>query len=265
MSYYFGEKTWPQLREYLDKGAIVLLPVGELEEHSLYLPVDTDVRIAKFLTDQIAEEVKNDIPVLVMPTVWSGYTPDFVGKWPGAMCLRPHVFTDMIHGICTSLAKMGFDKVVMIDCHGQHAPMLNIVTKMIADEYSMYYVVASPITFSAKEFNEIRKSGRGGVSHAGEWETSLIMRISPELVHPELFTDVDKMKYQTEFVSADVALGGQKVVWSSWGIQHTKNGALGDPTQACVETAAVIIEAVRKNFRKFLLQYYEFGLVEKNK
>jgi creatinine amidohydrolase len=137
--------------------------------------------------------------------------------------------------------------------------MLNIVTKLITDEYGMYYVVASPITFSAKAFNEIRKSGRGGVSHAGEWETSLIMRISPELVHPEFFTDIDKMKYQTEFVSADVALGGQKVVWSSWGIQHTENGALGDPTQACVETADVIIGAVRENFRKFLLQYYEFG------
>ena len=256
MSFYFGEKTWPQLKEYLEKDAVVLLPVGEMEEHSLYLPVDTDARIAKFLTDQIAEEVEGEIPVLVMPTVWSGYTPGFVGKWPGAMRLSPQVFTDMMHGICASLADMGFKKVVMIDCHGQHAPMLNIATKLIADEYDMYYVVASPLTFSAKEFNEVRKSDRGGVSHACEWETSLIMRISPELAYTELFTDVDKMKYHNEFVSADTALGGQKVVWSSWGIQHTEYGALGDPTQACVETADVIIGAVRKNFRKFLLEYY---------
>ena len=258
MSYYFGEKTWPELKEYLERDAIVLIPVGELEEHSLYLPVDTDARIAKYLTDQIAEEVQDDIPVLVMPAVWSGYTPDFVGRWPGAMRLHPQVFTDMMYGICASLADMGFRKAVMIDCHGQHAPMLNIVTKLIADEYDMYYTVASPLTFSAKEFNEVRKSERGGVSHACEWEASLIMKINPELVRTELFTDRDKMKYQTEFVSADTALGGQKVVWSSWGIQRTENGALGDPTHASVETADVIVSAVRKNFRKFLLQYHEY-------
>ena len=47
MSFYFGEKTWPELKEYLEKDAVILLPVGELEEHSLYLPVDTDTRIAQ--------------------------------------------------------------------------------------------------------------------------------------------------------------------------------------------------------------------------
>ena len=264
MSFYFGDKTWPELEEYLKKDTVVLLPVGEIEQHSLYLPVDTDARIAKFLTDQIAQEVEREIPVLVMPAVWSGYTPASVGKWPGAMRLRPQVFEDMIHDICASLADMGFDKVVMIDCHGQHAPMLNVVTKLIADEYDMYYVVASPLAFSASEFNEVRKSGRGGVSHACEWEASVMMRIEPDLVYTELFTDVDKMKYHTEFVAADSIMGGQKVVWSSWGIQQTEHGALGDPTEACVETADVIINAVRKNFRKFLLQYAAFKHIQDN-
>ncbi|MEA4854256.1 MAG: creatininase family protein [Christensenella sp.] len=259
MSFYFAEKTWPELKEYVDRDAVILLPVGEMEEHSLYLPVDTDARIASFLSAEIADEVKEELPILVMPAVWSGYTPKVVGRWPGCMRLRPQVFTDMIHDICASLADMGFSKVVMIDCHGQHGPMLNVVTKMIADEYSYYYVVASPLTFSSKEFNEVRKSDRGGVSHACEWEASLILRISPELAHPELFTDEDKMKYQTDFVSADTAFGGQKVCWSSWGIQHTTYGALGDPTGASVETADVIIQAVRKNFKAFLNDYYHFG------
>ena len=41
-------------------------------------------------------------------------------------------------------------------------------------------------------------------------------------------------------------------------VQKVTNGALGDPTEACVETADVIVAAVRKNFRKFLDQYYHF-------
>ena len=156
MSFYFAEKTWPELKKYVDKNAVILLPVGEMEEHSLYLPVDTDARIASFLSAEIADEVQDEIPILVMPAVWSGYTPKVVCRWPGCMRLRPQVFTDMVHDICASLAEMGFSNVVMIDCHGQHAPMLNIVTKLIADEYNYYYVVASPLTFSAKEFNEVQ-------------------------------------------------------------------------------------------------------------
>jgi len=260
MSFFFGEKTWPELKEHINKNTVILLPVGELEEHSLYLPVDTDARIAAYLTEQIADEVQNQIPVLVMPTVWSGYTPKFVGQWPGAMRLRPHVFTDMVHDICASLADMGFKKLVMIDCHGQHAPMLNIVTKQIADEYGYYYAVASPLVFSKEDFNKVRKSPRGGVSHAGEWEASLMMKISPELANIDKFTNKDTMNYQTEFIAGDTALGSQKVVWSSFGVQYTQHGALGDPTQASVDTADIIINAVRKKFKKFLSDYYSFKM-----
>lgn len=258
MSFYFAEKTWPELKEYIDKNALILLPVGEIEEHSKYLPVDTDSRIASFLANEIADEIKGEIPVLVMPTVWAGYTPKEVGRWPGAMRIPIPVFTQYVHGICASLADMGFSKLMMLDCHGQHSPMLNIVTKQIADEYGFYYTVASPYTMTAKEFNTFRKSELGGVSHACEWETSIIMLASPELVHPDQFTDEDKMLYHSNYVAGDSVAGSQKVVWSTWGIQKSKHGAYGDPTVADIETARKIVDAVRKNFSEFLKDYYFF-------
>ncbi|MEG1524784.1 MAG: creatininase family protein [Clostridia bacterium] len=256
MSFLFQEKTWPELKEYVDKNALIILPVGEVEEHSLYLPVDCDARIAEHLCAEIADEIQDEIPVLVMPAVWSGYTPKSVGKWPGAMRLRPQVFADMIHDICASLADMGFSKLLMLDCHGQHGPMLNMVTKLIADEYAFYYTVASPVPFSAKEFNAIRKSPHGGCSHSGEWETSLIMLFSPELVHPEKFYREDRLQHHSDFIAGDACYGGQKVVWSTFGIQEPKFGACGDPTDSSAETGQVIVDAVRKNFKKFLKEYY---------
>ena len=256
MSFYFQEKTWPELKEYVEKDALIILPVGEMEEHSLYLPVDTDARIAQYLCAQIAEEIEAEIPVLVLPAVWSGYTPKAIGKWPGAMRLSPRVFTDMIHGICASIADMGFTKLFMLDCHGQHGPMLNMVTKLIADEYGYYYTLATPFTLSAKEFNEIRKSPRGGCSHAGEWEASMILHISPELVKTDHFCPDDALRHHSEFIAGDALSGGQKVVWSSFGIQHPKYGALGDPTQATAETGAIITKAVRETARRFLKEYY---------
>ena len=57
MGFLFQEKTWPELKEYVDKNALIILPVGEVEEHSLYLPVDCDARIAEYMAAQLAEEI----------------------------------------------------------------------------------------------------------------------------------------------------------------------------------------------------------------
>lgn len=259
MSHNFYDKTWPELKEYLDRDALIILPVGEVEEHSLYLPVDCDARIATALCEKIAENIADEIPVLVMPTVWSGYTPKAVGKWPGAMRLPPQVFSEMIYGILASIADMGFTKLFMLDCHGQHNPMLNMAVKRIADDYGYYYSIASPVALSKDEFNSVRKSPHGGCSHAGEWEASLILYFNPELVKTELFTDVDRIKYASRFVAGDACYGGQKVVWSSFGIEHPVNGALGDPTQASAETGKIIVDAVVKNAHEFLREYYNYG------
>ena len=254
----FGEKTWSELKEYIEKDALIILPIGEIEEHTQCLPVDTDSRIAMRLANEIADEIADDIPVLVMPTVWAGYTPKAVAKWPGAMRVRPQIFMEYIHDICASIAEMGFTKLMMLDCHGQHNPMLNMATKLIADEYNVYYSVVGPVALSREEFNRVRESPKGGCSHAGEWEASLILYFNSELVHDELFTDVDLLKHQTRFVAGDACYGGQKVIWSSFGIESPIYGGLGDPTKATAEKGKVIVDAVRSNAREFLMDYYSF-------
>jgi creatinine amidohydrolase len=255
MSFYFGDKSWPELEEAVREKAVIILPVGEMEEHSLHLPVDTDARIAAFLAAEIADEIQNEMPVLVMPAIWSGYTPKEVARWPGAMRVRIPVFTDMVHDVCASLVEMGFRKIIMLDCHGQHNPMLNIVTKQIADEYGTYLTVASPFVLTAAEFNAVRKSPRGGVSHACEWETSMILYMNPELVKTGKMTQADIIRHHSDYVAGDSVAGGQKVVWSTWGLQKSKNGGYGDPTVASAETAKVIIAAARKHFKAFIREY----------
>ena len=256
MGFLFQEKTWPELKEYAEKDALIILPVGEVEAHSLYLPVDCDARIAEYMAAQLAEEIQDEIPVLVLPTVWSGYTPKVVQEFGGAMAVRPQIFAEMIHDICASIARMGFSKLFMLDCHGQHGPMLNMVTKLIADEFGYYYTTATPIAFCAKEFNAVRESPRGGCSHAGEYETSLLLHISPELVKPELFYSEDILQHHSDFIAGDALLGGQKVVWSTFGIQQPKNCACGDPTTATAEKGRVIVEAYRKHAAEYMREYY---------
>ena len=257
MSYYYSDQTWEQLQEYVRKDAVIILPVGTTEEHGAHLPLSTDATIAEGFAKAIAEAVSDEVPLLVMPAVWAGYSPVSMGKWPGTMMVRPQVFIDYVHDICASVVRSGFTKIVMLDCHGQHAPMLNIVTKLIADEFNVYPAVTSPLTMSAAEFNKIRKSEKGGVLHACEWETSVMLCFT-DLVQMDKAVDVDIMRYHSEFVAGDSASGGQKVTWSTWGLQDSKTGVYGDPTKATKETGEIIIQAAIENYKKFLKEYYGF-------
>jgi len=257
MSIYFAHKTWVELEAYIKKKALVILPVGTVEEHGRHLPVETDATIAEEVAKAIGEDMKNEVPLLVMPTVWSGYSPKEMMKWPGTMRLRTRVFTDMVYDICASLAEMGFKKIMMLDCHGQHAPMLNIVTKDLADNYGVYAVVTSPMVFSAKEFSEVRKSKQGGVLHACEWETSLMLYLTDRVKMSEV-TDEDIMRYHSKFVAGDGASCGQKVVWSTWGLQKSKTGVYGDPTVATREMGEFIMKALLKNYREFIREYISY-------
>jgi creatinine amidohydrolase len=257
MSFYYWDKTWEEIKEYVDKNALIILPVGTTEEHGAHLPLKTDTAIAEGFAYEIAKNIENKIPVLVMPAIWAGYSPKSMDKWPGTMMVRIPVFIDYVHDICASLVNSGFKKIVILDCHGQHSSMLNIVTKEIADEFDIYMAVTSPLSMSTEKFNKIRQSERGGVLHACEWETSVMLLFS-NLVKMDKAVDIDTMKYSSEFVSGDSAMGGQKVTWSTWGLQDSITGVYGDPTKASIETGKAIVDAAIENYSKFIQEYYNF-------
>ena len=88
MSLYFHQLTSPEVGEAAERNTLVLLPVGQLEEHGPHLPLDTDCIIARETARVVAEEIASEIPVLVLPTVWMAYTVRQVARWPGLITFR---------------------------------------------------------------------------------------------------------------------------------------------------------------------------------
>lgn len=56
MAAMFASMSSPQLREAAQSGAIVILPVGTVEEHGSHLPVGTDAVIAEEVARRVADE-----------------------------------------------------------------------------------------------------------------------------------------------------------------------------------------------------------------
>lgn len=245
MIHYFAEKTWPELEEYIKQEAVIILPVGTTEEHGRHCPVGTDAMIARGFGDMLAEECdKLGVPTLVMETIQFGFSMAVVRRWPGCPNVNPRVFEDYVFNIVDSLVTMGFKKIVMLDCHGNHDCLLRLVMREIADKHGVYTMTLAPMSLSMDVYNKMKKDPQGDI-HGGEWETSCILYLKPGLVKPEEYTSVDAIRCNSP-------LRGPV---STWGLQKTVTGIYGDPTTATAELGKAVLEAAAVKGAQYIKEF----------
>jgi len=254
MATMFRDQSSEALRAWIERGALLILPVGTTEEHGPHLPVDTDARIAEACGAALGEALGDDPPALVMDTIRYGYSMKIMRRWPGTIVVRTRVFMDYVFDVCASAQAMGFRKLALLDCHGHHSGLLNTVSRELCDATDTAIAILSPARLSAEAFNAVRRSEQGGAIHGGEWETSLLLHISPEVVDMSRAV-AEPMRYRSEFVAGDNFLGSQRVTWSTWYLQESASGIYGDPTVATAETGAVIMEAAVGEGARFLREF----------
>lgn len=233
MAEYFGSKTWVDIAEHISKKSVIILPIGTTEEHGRHLPVNTDAKIAEHFGMMLGSACSAaGIPNLVMETIQYGFSMSAVRKWPGCPCIGTRHFVDYVYDMIDSLIQMGFEKIVILDCHGNHDCLLRLVMREIADKHNNYIMILSPASLSASVYNRIKKDPQGDI-HGGEWETSVMLHISPEHVKMEEATDVDAIRCNTP-------LRGPV---SAWGLQKSMTGLFGDPTSASAELGKTVLDA----------------------
>jgi len=150
MSIYYGEQTRVQIEEAIKKNAVIIIPIGAAEKHGIHLPVETDAIIAKYTEDELGKACKAaGIPVLVLRTIYNGFSMSVVRKWPGCPNIDARKFMDYIYSIVDSLVKEGFRKIVLLDCQGSHDCLLRTVMRETADELNVFIMVLVPFSLYA--------------------------------------------------------------------------------------------------------------------
>ncbi len=262
MTLFFEQLTYPEVRAAAERGALILIPVGQVEEHGPHLPLNCDCIIARSLAVAAAEGIAAEIPVLVLPTVWTAYSVQQVARWPGLITFRePETMIQMMYDMLESLVKNGFRKIVMVNGHGNNPAILELASRKIGSDYEVFPAVVYALAMSKPVGPSVRKSEMGGCGgHAGEEETALLLHLAPDLVHMERATDEDIVHYQTRFFPGDIystipdRIGG--IYWSTWGVVPSKTGVYGDPTAATAETGKALFDEMVKNCQEFLREYY---------
>jgi creatinine amidohydrolase len=114
---------WPDIQDYSNKNALVLLPLGVIEEHGPHLCLGTDIYTAHIYCLEIKKmlEEKGYAAVIAPPFYWGicQSTRGFVGSFN----IRFETAKMLLFDILASLKDFGFKQVFGVNAHGdvEHA------------------------------------------------------------------------------------------------------------------------------------------------
>ena len=181
------EVLWERLRrteieQAAKAGAVAIIPIASLEQHANHLPVNTDSNIVSTVARRAAQAV--EFSVLVLPTVWTGYSPHHM-RHPGSVTLKYHTFVEVLTQVAKSVHAHGFRKILLLNGHGGNTAVVAGMRTKLAEEDGVASVVGCDYWDAPGMPDAMRRLcpiDRGFVGHAGEFETSVQMHLQPELV-----------------------------------------------------------------------------------
>lgn len=175
---------WTELSSL--KNRIFVVPLGSLEQHGPHLPLFTDSLIVSEIAERV--EQKRSEEIVLLPTQWLGHSPHH--RRFGCVSLDFQPYVDMIRGICASLVNIGARKILLLNGHGGNDIPCKAAQRELKSAFGsmvdLYIVYAAYWNLAAEEFARIRSSPIGGIGHACEMETSVLLAKYPELVEMQL-------------------------------------------------------------------------------
>lgn len=201
------EMAWPEIKQAAQAGAIVLLPIGIIEEHGPHMSLAPDIystyNWAKMT--RRALEAKG-IQALIAPPMYWGISP-MVRMYPGTFTVREITLRSLLYDIHYSLNEWGFKTVLSFNAHGDsfHNQLVQETIqeaheKMGMGAYGVYprgtqvlnetyaiFLGDVPVTENMQKHLDI---------HAGAFETAQMMAYFPEVVNAKL---ARTLKPSTEF------------------------------------------------------------------
>ena len=240
--------TWPEVKQLKPATKIVVLPLGSFEQHGPHLPLTTDTD----LVTAVARGVERARPkkVLCLPTLWPGHSTHHL-FFPGTLSVSQLPYIQLVIELCRSIAGMGAKKVFLLNGHGGNDVPLRAALRELKTEFpKVKFVFASYWSIAAARIKAVRESGPGGLGHACEMETSLMLHLHPERVKLKRARR-DGPKHTDPYRRADM-LYGRPVYFVNEFHEVTKTGTVGHPELATAEKGKKFFDGIVEEVTTFV-------------
>jgi creatinine amidohydrolase len=205
---------------------VVLVTAGHTEQHGYHLPLNTDTLIIDAIGKGVQKAIPEGVVCLpVMPYGVSTHRKSFAGT----MNAGGRIFEVFFLTVVDELVRKGFQKVYLLSGHGGNCSFFTNAVKYAGERHPETFIATSwlylsgPLGIASLEAH--RQSAMGGMGHAGELETSLMLHLRPDLVR------FDRVVDEVDFIATpsyymDWVEGGALVANPPWE-DDTRTGAYG--------------------------------------
>jgi creatinine amidohydrolase len=236
--------------------ALVILPVGVVEEHGAHLPLGLDSFAAEAYGKSAAGDLEESgYEVVVAPTIGYGVARAAI-DFPGTLSLEPETLKSMVVDIGRSLARHGLTRLVILNGHRDlsHMKALDdaravLVEEKIARVLCVGFtndpaVTAACYREGVRELSRSARPEREG--HGGEWETSLALYAFPETVKREIIGQLEpNFDYDVDAFHNETR---------DYGTLTDGRGYFGSPQSGSAETGRKIVAIRGHNIAQVILK-----------
>src|SRR5262245_39354742 len=136
------EMTRVEARSAAAGGALLVWPLGAIEQHGPHLPVGTDTITIESLTRRAAERAAQPLPIVVAPTLPFGSSHHHV-PFGGTMSLGSEAYYRIVCELTESLIQSGFHRLFLVNGHGGNHELLQLVARDLALKHPISIAAAS--------------------------------------------------------------------------------------------------------------------------
>lgn len=236
--------AWPAVAA-LPRSTPIVFPIAALEQHGKHMPVFTD----SLLLGEVIRRVKLApiaSKVLFAPLQWLGNSDHHL-DFPGTISASARVYLDMLKDFVMCFFRHGFTRFVYVNGHGGNmVPYQQALFELKQEHRDRRDLLLLGLTYwdsAGDPAAAVPGSTQNRMGHACEWETSMMLRIRPELVVGPV-KDVPEVAFGKAFAPG----------YRAWVMpDRSEPGHIGNPAAATAEKG----EALFEHFSKGVVNYLE--------
>lgn len=250
---FLAYRTWPEIAALPDRDrAVVVLPVGAIEQHGPHLPLTVDSAIVNGVLGRALEWVdrlRPEAAVYALPPLHYGKSNEH-DDFPGTFSLSATTLLATVMELGDSLYRSGFRKLLILNGHGGQPQVLEIAATDLRVKHPDLTIAACFVWRSADYKPLVNPAETVGM-HAGDAETCLMLAIDPDRVR------MDRAVAEMPPTSGD-RLGIKGPLARAWrAIDLTQSGVIGDPTAATADRGEQLLDLLGRNWAEILLELYD--------
>jgi creatinine amidohydrolase len=206
------------------------------------MPVFTDSLLLGEVMRRVSERLAD--LVLITPLMWLGNSEHHL-DFPGTMSAAPRVYLDLLKDMVENFLVHGFRRIVLVNGHGGNIVPGQQAMFEVRQKYRQRRDLALISTtywmLGAQPAKADASLVQSRMGHACEWETSMMLRLRPELVG-----DYKAVKAIPQADLFEPANRG----WITK--DRSEPGHIGDPAQASAEKGELLFRLFADDMTKFL-------------